>query len=193
MSIRTVYLLRHAQEDRDNRADVWGGPLTRTGVAQAQAAATFLQNVPFTVIYASTLRRARHTAKYIAQYHPGVPLMGTNLLWECIPSVPHLSSDTANLISPEHVQQDRERIALAYERYFSPPENGTERHDLIVCHGNLIRYFVCRILHAPLEMWVNLEMCNCGLTRVEIRPNGRRVLIAHNESCYLPESLITFV
>ncbi|MBE2199621.1 MAG: histidine phosphatase family protein [Anaerolinea sp.] len=193
MFIRTVYLLRHGQEDRDNSPDEWGGDLTTIGIAQAQAAGKQLRHTPLTSIHVSTLRRARHTAKYVAEFHPGVPLLGTNLLWECVPNIPPSLQDMMTHISPEQVERDQARIAHAYDRYFREPENGVDHHDLVVCHGNLIRYFVCRILQAPPEMWVNLEICNCGITRIEVHADGRRVLVSHNDCSHLPPELVTFI
>ena len=48
------------------------------------------------------------------------------------------------------------------------------RHEfeIIVCHGNVIRYFTCRALQIPPEAWLRLCTFNCSLTYLTIRPTG---------------------
>lgn len=54
-------------------------------------------------------------------------------------------------------------------------KNNQEKHefDIIVCHGNVIRYFFCRALQLPPEAWLRLSIFNCSLTYLMIMPNGR--------------------
>jgi len=44
--------------------------------------------------------------------------------------------------------------------------------DIIVCHGNIIRYFVCRALQVPPEAWLRQSVFNCSITYIMIKPNG---------------------
>jgi broad specificity phosphatase PhoE len=44
-----------------------------------------------------------------------------------------------------------------------------DSYDVVVCHGNVIRYFVCRALQLPPEGWLKLATFNCGLTHLAIR------------------------
>jgi serine/threonine-protein phosphatase PGAM5 len=48
------------------------------------------------------------------------------------------------------------------------------RHEysVIVCHGNVIRYFFMRALQLPPEAWLRLCTFNCSLTYFTIRPSG---------------------
>ena len=45
--------------------------------------------------------------------------------------------------------------------------------EIIVCHGNVIRYFFCRALQLPPEAWLRFSTFNCSLTYIMIKPNGR--------------------
>ena len=45
-------------------------------------------------------------------------------------------------------------------------------YEIIVGHGNVIRYFVCRALQLPPEAWLRLSVFNCSITYVTIQPNG---------------------
>jgi serine/threonine-protein phosphatase PGAM5 len=48
------------------------------------------------------------------------------------------------------------------------------RHEfeIIVGHGNVIRYFVCRGLQLPPEAWLRFSVFNCSITYVVISPAG---------------------
>jgi len=45
-------------------------------------------------------------------------------------------------------------------------------YEIIVCHANVIRYFVCRALQIPPEAWLRFCIFNCSLTYLTIRPTG---------------------
>jgi serine/threonine-protein phosphatase PGAM5 len=44
--------------------------------------------------------------------------------------------------------------------------------EIIVCHANVIRYFLCRALQLPPEAWLRMCTFNCSLNYVTIRPTG---------------------
>lgn len=193
MSVRFVYLVRHGQENHAEKHDELGGPLTETGMAQATATAEFLRYVPLTAVYTSTLRRAAQTASLLLAHHSHLTAQATTLLWECVPSIPLILRESMSYLRPEQLAAEQARITQAFNTYLALPEPGQVHHDLVVCHGNLIRYFVCRVLETPPDLWLNLEIANCGITQMEIRPNGRMVLVAHNLYNHLPHSLRTYI
>jgi len=49
-----------------------------------------------------------------------------------------------------------------------------QRHEfeIIVCHANVIRYFLCRALQLPPEAWLRFCVFNCSLTYLTVRPTG---------------------
>ena len=64
-----IYLVRHGQSEGNLRRSFLGHtdlPLTELGHKQAEAAAEYLKDVPFDVIYSSDLLRAYMTAEHIA-------------------------------------------------------------------------------------------------------------------------------
>ncbi len=192
MAVRVIYLLRHGQEDRENRPDELGGSLTAVGIAQAQATAEYLRYTAFDAIFVSPLRRAQETADLILSHHPTALVEKTADLVECVPSIPAMLLDVVKELSPEQIAAEQQRIAAAFSRFFVPAPGEGDVQNLIISHGNLIRYFVCRVLAAPLDMWVNLEIANCGISRVEVRPNGRMVLVTHNEHYHIPPRYHTY-
>lgn len=193
MGTKLLYLVRHGQEDKENRQEELGGRLSDVGIAQAQATAEYLRYTAFDAIFASTLRRADETVDLIAAFHPEVPLQKTAELWESVPTIPSTLQNVVVDLTPAKIAAEQQRIAAAFDRFFAPAAAEKDVQNLIVCHGNLIRYFVCRVLAAPADMWVNLEIANCGITRVEVRPNGRLVLVSHNEHQHIPSKYHTYI
>lgn len=49
--------------------------------------------------------------------------------------------------------EDGSRIEAAFRKYFhrADPEQLEDSYDIIVCHANVIRYFLCRALQFPPE------------------------------------------
>ena len=52
------------------------------------------------------------------------------------------------------------------------PSAQEETHEIIICHGNVIRYSILRLLQLPPEAWLRFSLYNGSLTRVEIRSDG---------------------
>lgn len=54
----------------------------------------------------------------------------------------------------------------------SPPVNPKHEFEIIVAHGNIIRFFFCRALQLPPEAWLRISTFNCSMTYIMIYPNG---------------------
>ena len=52
-----------------------------------------------------------------------------------------------------------------------PPDSNHE-FEIVVCHGNVIRYWFLRALQLPPEAWLRLCTFNCSLTYMVVRPGG---------------------
>jgi broad specificity phosphatase PhoE len=188
MAQRTIYLIRHGHYEPKKGHLVDG--LTPTGVEQAQLVARRCNLFPITAIHCSTLRRAVETAEIIAREFPDVPLYRARLLWECIPCVPRNFPEVAADITLEEMTQYREQAEKAFDKYFKCAR-GKDKHEILVCHGTIIRYFVCRVLQLQPDAWVDMDMSNCGISVVQIKSNRRMVLVSHNDVGHLPHHLKT--
>jgi broad specificity phosphatase PhoE len=193
MTKRVIYLVRHGQYDSKRPSDQLEGSLTAAGKKQARLTARRLSDLPIDVIHHSDLRRAAETAAIIAEQFPGVPLRAAHLLRECIPSVPPRYTQHAYFagVAAEDLARQRRQVERAFLRYFKMAR-GADRHEIIVCHGNVIRYFVSRVLGAPTEAWTNMDVYHCGITEVALEPWWTR-LVSHNDIGHLPRALKTFV
>ncbi len=191
MAVRVLYLVRHGQHDQDNpTGSELGGALTPTGVKQAELLAKMLAKKPITSIHSSSLNRADETARIIAKEVPGVTVQQTDLLWECIPTLtPKLQLELPNYTASQ-AAQDKQRAEVAFRKYFKIAKRN-DRHDVIVCHGNLIRYFITLVLKAEPASWVRMDMCNCAVTQVLVQPEGDMALLCHNDWGHLPKELRT--
>jgi serine/threonine-protein phosphatase PGAM5 len=191
MAVRVIYLVRHGQHDMENPSgSELGGGLTATGIKQSELAAKMLTKKPITAIHCSSLNRAEETARIIAKEFPGVTIQPTDLLWECIPTItPKLQVEMPNYSSSQ-VAQDKQRAEVAFRKYFKVAKRN-DRHDVIVCHGNIIRYFVALILKAEPDSWVRMDLCNCGITQVLVQPEGDMAILCHNDWSHLPKDLRT--
>jgi len=191
MATRTIYLVRHGQHDlKNDHNDKLGGGLTPIGVEQAKLTAQRFRSLPISTIHYSTLRRAAQTAEIIAREFPDIPLHRSRLLWECVPCIPRNFAELFAGIPAEEIAQYRKQAEKAFDRHFKRAR-GVNKHEIVVCHGQIIRYFVCQVLQLQPEAWVDMDMSNCGISEVLIMSNGRMVLVSHNDVGHLPHHLIT--
>ena len=54
---------------------------------------------------------------------------------------------------------DGSRIEAAFRKYFhrAAASDTADSYEIIVCHANVIRYFVCRALQIPPEAWLRFD------------------------------------
>eukprot|EP00794_Sanderia_malayensis_P014406 gene14406-15906_t len=191
---RHLYLIRHGQYNRGETDEQ--RKLTELGRLQAKNTGDRLKslNKKFDKIVYSTMTRAKETAELISKSLPDVECDSCSLLREGAPCPPEPSSSSSWNPETWEFYQDGSRIEAAFRKYFhrAPPEQLDDSHELIVCHANVIRYFVCRALQFPPEGWLRMSIANCGLTTITIRPNGRVSLKSLGDAGHLPPDQITF-
>lgn len=191
MATRYLYIIRHGQYNPyEDTGDDLGGTLTQIGVWQARMTAHAVKHLPVTSIYYSTMRRAEQTAEPILAAFPEVPHRATNLLWECIPALPDAMLQQMDDLSPETIAEDHQRASQAFDLHFDSTLS-TDKHEILITHGNLMRYFVTRVLGLPETAWLNLDCHNCGLTRIKVMPEGYCRLVSYNDLGHLPVDMRT--
>jgi len=188
---RVMYLVRHGHFDVMARpADGLEGGLTALGRKQARLTAKRLSRLPITALYHSDLRRAAETAAIIAEKFPGVPVHASRLLRECIPGVPANQAEHFAHLPAERLQHEERQAERAYERFFKLSRRG-DQHEIIVCHGNLIRYFLCRVLESPPGAWGRMDVRQGSLSEVVLQPGWCRVN-SLSDVGHLPPALWTY-
>ena len=188
---RHIILIRHGQYDETHKDDDQQ-KLTKLGRIQAyltgKRLALMMQGIGekfgkcnITAIQSSNMTRARETAEIIASFLPGVllkepdPMLNEALPAPIIPIRPEIDAT-------KEIDENANRIEAAFHKYIhraNHPSNDDDddEHDehefeVIVCHGNVIRYFFCRALQIPPEAWLRMSIFNCSLTYIMVKPNG---------------------
>jgi serine/threonine-protein phosphatase PGAM5 len=179
MGTRTLVFLRHGQYDAEDR-----GVLTPLGREQARLTALYLEVFRFDLVWSSTLPRARETADIVARHLGSKRVRHTGLLREGL-----YTKVVGYDVPPSERREDRARADAAYAKIVRTSR--TERTELVVCHGNLIRYIMCRALKTPVTKWLRMTTSHCGLTRVLVRDTGAVRVVSYNETSHLPAKLVT--
>ena len=179
-AIRTLILIRHGiYAPQPGVEEKTGNGLTPLGREQAGLVAERLARLPLKIdsITSSELLRAKETGDIIAA-RLGLPCARDGLLNECMPVGAGLPS------KPDSAAAETQ-LGLAWASYTSPAA-GTSRHDVLVCHGNVIRWFVCRALGADTKQWTRMEIANCSITFIQVRPDGSTRVQVFNDVSHVP-------
>jgi len=181
---RILYLVRHGQLDlRAFAENQFAAGLTAVGREQARFTARRLRSLDVSAIYCSTLGRARETAEIISKEFPKIVLRPSNLLWELPNLGPATDEEWQNVFAKG--KQRGERAFIKYVR----PTRQRQRIEIVISHGNLIRYFACRVLGMEPESWSRLGTSHCGITRLRIAPQHNVRIMCYNETGHLPARL----
>jgi len=145
----------------------------------------------------STMTRATETANIILKHLPeDIQHSSCDLIREgppCYPEPPAPTSWTDSL-GPHEFFQEGARIEAAFRRYFhrAEPEQENTSVDVLVCHGNVIRYFVCRALQIDPQAWLRMAVHNGSISVLLIKPSGRVSLLELGGAGHFHPDLLTF-
>ncbi|KAI1901072.1 hypothetical protein AGOR_G00056370 [Albula goreensis] len=190
---RHLFLIRHSQYNLNGNGDR-EKILTPLGREQAEYTGQRLAalGLKYDILIHSTMTRATETAQIISKYLPGIEMVSCDLLREGapiepVPPVSHWKPDAAQY------HEDGARIEAAFRRYIhrADPKQKEDSYEVIVCHANVIRYFVCRALQFPPEGWLRIGLNNGSITWLTIRPNGRVALRMLGDSGFMPPDKLT--
>lgn len=191
---RILILIRHGQYVWDPH-DPEKRILTELGRKQAAITGQRLKEVGYSydTLYYSTMPRATETAQIIMQSLPGVPTHSCDLMREGAPIRPEPMHKTWKPESHEFFR-DGPRIEAAFRKYFhrAPPSQTEDSIEILVCHANVIRYFVCRALQLPPEAWLRISLANASITKVTCRPSGTVSLKTLGSCEHMPKDVITY-
>ena len=190
--LRTLILIRHGIYDEDDARDAEvGKALLSEGREQARITGARLATWParVDVIHASPMTRARETAEIIAGALPGRSPEPDRDLRECTP--PTWREDVMADLGPGEADSCAMQLERTFTRYFRPsPERDST--EVLVCHGNVIRWLTCRALGADPKLWLGMSLANCSLTVIQVRPNGTFKITAVGDRGHLPVALQTW-
>ncbi len=188
---RTIVLVRHGHYAPDPNVDPKLGPgLTELGIAQARLVAARLAALPggFDVLWASPLTRAQETAKVIVADFDGAAIVNLPELEECTP--PTRRKEITVTMKPEELGACARQLDRLFAEHFKPAA-GTPKQELMVCHGNVIRYLITKALGVDTEAWLEMSVGHVSMTTIRIEADGSMKLIAAGDIGHVPPNLRT--
>lgn len=183
-----LYFVRHGVTVW-NEEGRWQGQtdieLNSTGIAQAEAAAERLAQIPFSAMYSSDLSRALDTAKTIAQRQEGTVVATKSWRERNAGVFEGMTSDQIKIDYPEAYDE-------MMDGFLEPPEGESfteftsrvevelqrliEKHPddtvLVVSHGGTIRAVASVILGVPQNKTWACQVGNTGISLFEYNQRG---------------------
>lgn len=190
---RHIILIRHGQYNLEGKSDS-ERYLTELGREQARLTGLRLAelSLPYSFMIHSNMTRAIETSNIITSSLPKVPVLpADSILREGSPITPEPKVWSHRF--DYQLSQDGARIEAAFRKYFhrADPNQEKDSYEIIVCHANVIRYFVCRALQFPPEAWLRLSLKHASLTWLVIRPDGEVYIRALGESGHFPPEMLS--
>lgn len=195
---RTIILIRHGQynlageEDKDRY-------LTDLGREQAALTGKRLKELnldkQITRFVMSTMTRAQETGNIIYKElgNPDIPIENTDLIREGAPIEPDPPLETWNP-DPKDFFVEGARIETGFREFMHRANSQQEKDsvEVLVCHGNVIRYFVCRALQLAPNAWLRMSVRHGSMTVLTLRPSGRVSLKSLGDTGYMPPEKLSF-
>lgn len=188
MAIKTVLLLRHGQYKKEPVEQ-----LTPLGRKQAALAGKRLKAFKISKMHFSTMPRARETAEIVKKHMEYEKrALGTDILHECVPGFPKKKRKKSGHTDLKKLAKDKRQADRAFKQIFTfSKRNSTE---LVVCHGNIIRYFICKALGINTELWLSMDIKQCGISSIQLNSKTREMkVMAHNDLGHIPLHKQTFM
>jgi serine/threonine-protein phosphatase PGAM5 len=188
---RTIVLVRHGNYVEDARTDPKMGPhLSPLGVAQAHLAAARLAQLPlhFGTMVVSPMQRAQDTAAIIGENFPERHFDIDRDLAECIP--PTRRTEVTVHEKPADLTACQAQIDRVFARYFKAA-SGPAQDELIVCHGDVIRYLVTRALGVDTRSWLEMSVGHASITIIRVESDGRFKVIDVGDVGYMPPNMLS--
>lgn len=171
--------------------------LSEIGLQQAELTAvrlaTQIKDVKYKVIFHSSAEEAKATAKIIKKSLGKVALKESPLLAEGVPLVPSPAPEVLRELPAEALVGDMSRAESALRTHLWRPAGGPESSaEVIVAHGNVIRYVICRALQLNPSAWSRFAAGHATISWLEIQSDGLVKLREFGGSGHLPLDIRTY-
>lgn len=189
--VRNIYLIRHGEYEHGVDTPDEGG-LVALGRQQTRLVAARLDAQPVTItsLQASTMSRARETVDLLAERFPELEPTYHDDIRECTPTTTR--QDIMEEMEPGEAEVCVAALETAWTRIFRPATAEHDEYDVVVCHGNVIRWFTARVLENDPLNWLEASIANCSLTVVQVRADGSTKLISFADSGHIPWDMTTY-
>lgn len=190
---RTIIFVRHGQYSSDPEV------LTALGRKQAKKTAKALRELMPSKLHCSTMPRAIETAAIIGQ-EIGLKARSSDVFREgLLPGTIGFNNFVTKGKTPEQVKEHfaktklaRKQADSAFSELFKTPQKG-QSVEVVVAHGNVIRYWVCKALDISEEKWLMMDVSHTSLTTIRISKSGNMILLGFSDTGHLPLKMRTYV
>jgi serine/threonine-protein phosphatase PGAM5 len=190
--IHFVYLVRHGIYDLDTTVtdDRVGNALNAMGHEQARLIGERLAGLglKFDRLISSQFLRAAQTADDMGKVMNMTPTRDSALN-ECTSTNnnPRLmaSEKPADIAACDAARETE------WKRYFTPTTD-RDTYDVLVCHGNVIRWTWMKALAADVKNWIHLDCGNASLTIIAVRPDGSIRPVMYSDVGHIPVATQTW-
>jgi alpha-ribazole phosphatase len=180
-----LVLVRHGETEWNRNSRYQGVvdiELNKKGKSQAEQLYNFLKDEKFDAIYSSTLKRAYHTIKNIAEYQNKDVITIADLMeinfgeWEGL-TFSEIEEDYPDLAQKwakdptcckppegEHIKEVEERVGKTIDRII---DENTDNKILIATHGGIVRIIIAYLLELPLSRIFSIEVDNVSVSRIK--------------------------
>jgi serine/threonine-protein phosphatase PGAM5 len=192
--MKTVVLVRHAQYSRNPEK------LTPLGLKQARLTARILKGTKANRLTSSTMPRSIQTAEIIGKTLR-LKVSTKDLFREAALPVRNqdfekvhgtkLSARERRQIQSENLKNQRV-VDLAFKKLFK--KVGSRNKTLIlVSHGNVIRYWVCRALGIDTRKWLLMDIHQCSITTIQMHRDGEIKVLGFSDVGHIPNRQRTYL
>jgi len=185
--IHYVYLIRHGAYDLDTTVtdDTKGNRLNALGHEQAALTGKRLAGMPVKLnsLVTSPYLRAAETAADIGAAIGMKPVVDT-LIHECTPRFESRPEYT-RIASDEEMLACEANLSAAFAKYLVATP-AADTYDVLVCHGNVIRWLVSKSIGIDVLNWRRLQLGNGSITALAVGPDGTVRLAAYSDTGHLP-------
>ncbi|MCF8002070.1 MAG: alpha-ribazole phosphatase [Halanaerobiales bacterium] len=181
-----IVLIRHGETEWNKSSKYQGNidiELNKKGQKQARELFEYLKDEKFDLIYSSTLKRAYHTVKDIAEYQKKDIITSPDLMeidfgeWEgstfseIEKKYPKLAKKWAKdptCCKPpqgEHISEVEKRVGKTIDQIIDQNE---DKKILIATHGGIVRIIIAYLLDLPLNRIFSIEVDNVSISRIKL-------------------------
>jgi len=132
------------------------------------------------------MQRARDTAAVMHETLATLPVAQSPLLRECMPPV----FESVEAEAAERAACAKQ-LDQAFAEFFTPTKNAN-RNDILVAHGNVIRYLVMKALKVDTRAWLGMSVPHASLTVIQVYADGSTKVLAVGDSGHIPSPLLSW-
>jgi broad specificity phosphatase PhoE len=175
-----IYLVRHGETDYNKERLLMGQldiPLNELGISQAEKVGKVLESKNISKIYSSDLQRASKTAEIIKNTQNSPLELIPNFREHTLGKMDGMKwsskwdemekNEFEEIILKEDGESFTHFESRIWDTFVKITENNSiDENLLIITHGGCIRMIIKKILHATEEIFSNLTIDNCSITKI---------------------------